>query len=105
MSSAPTLIRQARLEAGLTQAELAERLGVTQPAIAALERPGANPRMETVERTLACLGRYLRPAVLEAIDETQLRARLMLTPAERLEAFQQSNRRLRTLLSGARRVV
>jgi transcriptional regulator with XRE-family HTH domain len=40
---ADALIRAARAEAKLTQAQLARRLGMSQPAIVKLERPGANP--------------------------------------------------------------
>lgn len=98
------MIRSARLAAGLTQAELARRLGVTQPAIAALERPGANPRIATVERTLVELGRHLRVAEIAAVDESQIQARLALTPAERLVAFERSSRSLRDLTGMARRV-
>jgi transcriptional regulator with XRE-family HTH domain len=111
VSRAAEILRRARLDAGLTQSELAERLGVTQPAIAALERPGANPRMATVDRTLAALGQQLSPASIEpvltridAVDETQLRARLALTPDERLAAFTRANTRLQRLAGGARRV-
>jgi predicted transcriptional regulator len=43
------LIREARAEAGLTQSELAERAGTTQAAVARLERPGANPRLDTLQ--------------------------------------------------------
>ncbi|MBA2505434.1 MAG: helix-turn-helix transcriptional regulator [Thermoleophilaceae bacterium] len=46
------LIRAARVEAGLSQAELAERLGTTQPAVARLEREGANPRLNTLHKVM-----------------------------------------------------
>ena len=58
MDPAATL-RRARLDAGLTQAQLAARLGVTQPTVAALERPGANPRVRTLERALGATGHKL----------------------------------------------
>lgn len=50
------LIRTARLEAGLSQAELAARLGTTQPAVARLERAGANPRVKTLSRVMEATG-------------------------------------------------
>lgn len=37
------LLRQARLDAGLTQRELGDRLGITQQAISCAERWESNP--------------------------------------------------------------
>jgi len=54
------LIRDARREAGLTQAELAGRLGVSQSAIAKLERAGSNPTVETLDRVLRPTGHRLQ---------------------------------------------
>jgi transcriptional regulator with XRE-family HTH domain len=53
------LLADARRAARLTQAELAQRLGVSQGAVAQLERPGANPTVATLERTLRALGKQL----------------------------------------------
>lgn len=39
-----------RIAKGLTQAEVASRMGVTQPAIAALEAHDANPTITTLVR-------------------------------------------------------
>jgi transcriptional regulator with XRE-family HTH domain len=50
------LLAQARREAGITQAELARRLGISQPAVAQLERNRSNPRIETLERALSAVG-------------------------------------------------
>ncbi|MDX6718073.1 MAG: hypothetical protein QOJ63_327 [Solirubrobacteraceae bacterium] len=66
------LIRDARRAAGLTQAELAARLGVSQSAVAKLEREGANPTVETLDRVLRPTGHRLQliaPAWGTAIDE------------------------------------
>ena len=49
------LIREARLRAGLTQAELGERLGKAQSVIARWERGDVLPSMETVRAVVrAC---------------------------------------------------
>jgi transcriptional regulator with XRE-family HTH domain len=100
------LLRRARLDAGLTQTELARRLGVSQPAVAALERPGANPKIRTLERALAAVGSRLRIDLdrSPAIDESQVIERLRLTPAERLDLFQRSQSNLQALVRGARHV-
>ena len=43
-------IKKARLEAGLTQIEIAEKLGVAQAQYARWENGGRNPRKGTVEK-------------------------------------------------------
>jgi transcriptional regulator with XRE-family HTH domain len=103
--SIAVLIRDARRDAGLTQAELAGRAGTTQSAIARLERPGSNPRVATLERVLAATGLVLSatPAP-RVVDEDQLRARLALTPAQRLALFEESQRNALSFLGRARRV-
>ena len=105
MSTAATLIRNARREARLTQAELANRMSTTQSAVARLERPGSNPRISTLEAALEAAGRGLELGAgpVGAVDVTQLHERLRLTPAERLAAFQRSQRNLARLVRRARR--
>ncbi len=53
----PLWIRQAREASGLTQGELATRLGVTYQAIQKWERPGANPTIGTLQRVADAMGR------------------------------------------------
>jgi transcriptional regulator with XRE-family HTH domain len=87
----PNLIRDARHAAGLTQAELAERLQTTQSAVARLESPHANPRLGTIARAIAATGQELRvtvhPAPAPSVDETLIAANLRLDPAARLRRF------------------
>jgi DNA-binding XRE family transcriptional regulator/predicted RNase H-like HicB family nuclease len=52
-------LRWARKDAGLTQAQLAKRAGVSQPMIAQLEHPDYNPTIETLERVAGALGVHL----------------------------------------------
>src|SRR3972149_2966304 len=47
---------EARRKAGVTQKELAEKLGLSQPYIAKLESGEANPTLGTVGRIFAALG-------------------------------------------------
>ncbi|MBW3661070.1 MAG: helix-turn-helix domain-containing protein [Gemmatimonadetes bacterium] len=60
------LLRLVREDAGLTQAELGERLGVTQQAVAQAERWDANPTVALMRRwAVACGARlaidFVRP--------------------------------------------
>jgi len=55
----PILVRQARGEAGLTLAELAEKLDVTYQAVQKWERSGTNPTVATLERIMLALGKKL----------------------------------------------
>ena len=83
------LLADARRRAGLTQAELADRLGISQSAVAKLEREDANPTVRTLERALRATGNRIevRPA-LPNIDESLIRAQLALTPAERIRRLE-----------------
>jgi transcriptional regulator with XRE-family HTH domain len=45
----------ARTDAGLSQAELARRAGVSQQAIAKLEHPDSNPTVETLQKVADAL--------------------------------------------------
>ena len=49
-------VRQAREHLGITQADLASRIGSTQPAIARLEAGGSIPSFNTLRRIAAALG-------------------------------------------------
>ncbi len=51
-----SLIRAWREHLGLTQTEVAERLGVSQPSYSRMEAKSANPRVATLKRIAAALG-------------------------------------------------
>lgn len=53
------LIREARIAAGLSQAELARRAGTSQPAIARYESGTSSPSTVTLDRVLRAAGRRL----------------------------------------------
>lgn len=55
----PIRLKLARVVAGLRQADMASRLGITQQAYAKLERPGANPTLRTILQTERVLGQDL----------------------------------------------
>lgn len=52
----PLWLRQTRETTGLTQGELATRLGVTYQAVQKWERAGANPTIGTLQRVARALG-------------------------------------------------
>lgn len=94
------LLADARRRAGLTQADLAERLAISQAAVARLERVDSNPRLATLDRALRAVGFEMvvttRPR-RSAIDESLIRQQLELDPAERvhgLEAMYEQARKL-----------
>lgn len=106
MVSAAQEIRNARLRAGISQRELATRLGTTQSAIARLEAEGSNPTVATIERVLGATGHRLMLAATRnepGIDEGLIRQQLNFTPEQRLRAFEAFNKEARKLMiAGAR---
>jgi ribosome-binding protein aMBF1 (putative translation factor) len=49
-------VRQAREKLGITQTELAARIGSTQPAVARLEAGGVSPSLDTLRKIADALG-------------------------------------------------
>jgi transcriptional regulator with XRE-family HTH domain len=90
----------------MTQSQLAERAGMTQSAVARLERGRSNPTVATLANVIAATGHRL---ILSAeprrasFDEQQLLERLAMTPAERLANFTASSRNLGAMVRRARR--
>jgi transcriptional regulator with XRE-family HTH domain len=105
MSDSTCLLRDARRRAGLTQADLAERLGVSQAAVARLESPRANPTVDTLDAALWATGHRLtldatprRPGV----DESLIRRQLELTPVERIRGIESMYAQMQTLAAAGR---
>jgi transcriptional regulator with XRE-family HTH domain len=83
------IIREARLLAGLSQYELADRAGVPRPQIARWERGAVEPGFDTVRRLLRACGfdlSLVRYEPDETVDD-RLTENLQLTPQERLRAM------------------
>ena len=101
-----SLLRYARREAGFTQAELARRIGISQAAVAKLERPRANPTIATLDDALRATGRRLVLATEplgSGIDETLVFEQLRLSPEQRLAQLESMYEWGRELsLAGAR---
>jgi transcriptional regulator with XRE-family HTH domain len=95
------LIRDARRLAGLTQAELAARLGTAQSAVSNWERGRDTPRVDTLARVLEACGFEVDMTFRrhDDVDRAQIRQNLALTPTERLESVRNVSR----LRAGARR--
>jgi transcriptional regulator with XRE-family HTH domain len=102
--SAGSLIRDTRRAEGLTQAQLARRLGITQPSVARLESAGDAVTVATLQKALNAMGRGLvlhAPLQEPSYDESLLRANLELTPAERLDRMTAGYARFRELAAAA----
>ena len=63
-------MREARRRAGLTQRELALRLGTTQSAVARLERGGEDPSYQRVIEAVRACGIELVPRLQDSDDST-----------------------------------
>lgn len=77
-------IRRWRLSAGLTQAELAARLGTTQSAVSRWERGHDEPRLGTLADILAACGLRGELVIDVDVDRAQIRQQLAMSPRQRL---------------------
>jgi hypothetical protein len=80
------LIREARLRAGLTQTELAERTGRDRSVIARWEQAVVAPSVETLVELVRACGFDL-PLELEPLDtsaDDRLKKNVMLSPERRV---------------------
>lgn len=105
MSTAATLLRQARTRAGLSQRALARRAGTAQSVVARIEAGQTSPTWETLERLLAAAGVELRaqiePRVVVGSHMLDDVPRILeMTPEQRLEEV----KNLTEFLHQARRV-
>lgn len=60
------MVRDLRLDAGLSQEELAQRAGMTQPALSRLERGGGIPTIAVLDRIAAALHATLKVSITPA---------------------------------------
>ncbi|MQA90973.1 MAG: helix-turn-helix domain-containing protein [Gemmatimonas sp.] len=94
------LVKHTREVEGLSQRELAERVGTSQPAVAKLEQGSSNPTVRTLARYAEALGLDLRvdfakvpvaDPVVERykldVDRTLLRENLRRSVDERLRSL------------------
>ncbi|MBI4486756.1 MAG: helix-turn-helix transcriptional regulator [Acidobacteria bacterium] len=80
------IVRDLRRAAGVSQSELAARLGTTQSAVARWESGAVSPRLDTVLRLAHACGfePHLVWTSCKDVDRDQIAERLRWTPVERL---------------------
>jgi len=93
------VVREARRRAGLSQAELAKRLGTTQSAIARLERGRSEPSFSKVVAAARACGIDLVPRLVDVDDAdwSVASTNLGLSPDARVRRHRQA---LRFALAG-----
>jgi transcriptional regulator with XRE-family HTH domain len=85
------IIREARLKAGLTQTELAERLGRDRAQVARWETGGQQPSFENLRAVVEACGFELRLEIAEREDtpvlDAELEQSLLQAPQQRVRAL------------------
>src|SRR5438552_19217166 len=97
--------REARKRAGLTQAELAARVGTTQSAIARLERGSTTPTLKRITELVRACGFDLTIGMANTDDDhdwSLLQQNLRLSPTQRIEKNQKALRFMRELQEAGR---
>ena len=95
-----TLIRQARMRAGLSQVQLSERSGKDRAQIARWERDVVTPSLETLREVLQACGFDLEMQLVlyqppDARHDARLSEAMGRTPQERLMAMMEKRRQPR----------
>lgn len=89
--TAAQIIREARLKAGLTQSELAERLGRERAQVARWEIGGQEPSFENLQSVVEACGFSLRIEIAERKATPELDAELETSvpqaPQQRVQAL------------------
>jgi transcriptional regulator with XRE-family HTH domain len=93
------LIREARLRAGLTQADLGRRVGTAASAIGRWERGDVIPSFETLRALVRATGHDLTIGIARADDHdlVLIRRSLKREPADRLEELVRVVRALQSM--------
>lgn len=99
--TAAILIRSARQQANLSQAELARRIGTKQPVISRWESTSEEPRLSTLARVVGACGFRLKLSLVpDEVDRSQIRQQLAMPASQRLESVANLSR----LRATARRI-
>jgi transcriptional regulator with XRE-family HTH domain len=85
------IIREARLKAGLTQADLAERLGRDRAQVARWEIGGQQPSFENLQSVVEACGFVLTIEIAEREEspalDSELNVSLLEAPQQRVQAL------------------
>jgi transcriptional regulator with XRE-family HTH domain len=92
-TAASAFLRLARLEAGLSQRELAERAGVTQSEIARIESGKREPSIPILQKILAGAGQELRFELAKLDERNRVLARHTRRSNAEKAAVEQRHRR------------
>jgi transcriptional regulator with XRE-family HTH domain len=89
--TAAQIIREARLKAGLTQSELAERLGRERAQVARWEIGGQEPSFENLRSAVEACGFVLKVEIAEReqnpVLDAELEASVLQAPQQRVQAM------------------
>jgi transcriptional regulator with XRE-family HTH domain len=104
-TTASAFLQLARLEAGLSQRELAERAGVAQSEIARIESGKREPSIPTLQRILAGAGMELRFHLAEIDDHDRVLAarHARRSEAEKAKVEQRHRRNVSKFAAGAKK--
>ena len=97
---AARLLRQARARSGLSQRALADRAGVSQPMISAIERGLQDPRHTTLDKLLRACGQELDLVLTagEGVDATQFVAGLRASAQARVDSAVEGSKNLERMV-------
>lgn len=106
MSMASRMLKHSRAVAGLTQRQLAAKVGIPQETIARIESGRVDPRVGTLDRLLEGCGFGFEhlPRLGIGIDRTHINALLDLSPSERLALAVDNDRHFVEIRRSIRRV-
>jgi transcriptional regulator with XRE-family HTH domain len=89
--TAAQIIREARLKAGLTQSQVAERLGRERAQVARWEIGGQEPSFENVVAVVEACGFTLSVEIAQRVDDPALDSELsesvLQAPQQRVQAL------------------
>jgi len=97
---AARLLRQARARSGLSQRALAERVGISQPMISAIEGGLQDPRHGTLDKLLRACGQELDLVLTagEGVDATQFIAGLRRSAQARVDGAVEGSKNIEQLV-------
>ena len=68
------MITEARVKTGLTQTQLAKKMGTKQPSIARVENRGVLPSLDFLQKMSKALGTNLIPPMFEFLKDNEIKS-------------------------------